>query len=230
MKRSQINRCIQEFLDFAGRQQFCFPAWARRTPQEWSRTGREADEIRRCGLGWDVTDFGSGDFAKVGLTLFTLRNGQPGTAGPEAKDYCEKVMMVREDQLTPYHFHFSKMEDIINRGGGRLVIKLYQATPEEELDQSARVSVQVDGIRRTFPAGGELLLAPGESVSLVPRLYHCFLGLTGGGPVLVGEVSRVNDDTRDNRFLQPLPRFPRIEEDEPARFVLCNEYPPPPAQ
>ena len=34
----------------------------------------------------------------------------------------------------------------------------------------------------------------------------------------------VNDDTRDNRFLEPLGRFPAIEEDEEPLYLLCNEY------
>jgi D-lyxose ketol-isomerase len=226
MKRSRINTIIQEFLSFAEAQHFFFPAWARYTPQQWADVGPEADEIRRNQLGWDVTDFGGGRFAKAGLALFTLRNGQPGRQEADAKDYCEKVMMVREGQLTPYHFHFSKMEDIINRGGGRLVIKLYNASEDERLDEQSHVSVQVDGVTRTFPPGGELVLVAGESVALPPRLYHAFWGQAGLGTVLVGEVSRVNDDTRDNRFLEALPRFPAIDEDEPARFYLCNEYPP----
>ena len=95
MKRSEINRCIQEFLEFADARQFFLPPWARHTPEQWSHVGPEADEIRRAGLGWDVTDFGSGQFRKIGLTLFTLRNGLPGEGqAPAAKDYCEKVMMV----------------------------------------------------------------------------------------------------------------------------------------
>jgi len=230
MKRSEINVCLREFLEFSAAQRFCLPPWARWTPEQWSKLGPEADEIRRAGLGWDVTDFGSGRFDKMGLTLFTLRNGlpnqSPGPAEAGQKDFCEKVMMVRPEQVTPMHFHFSKMEDIINRGGGDLVIKLHHSTDDEQLDRDRKVTVQVDGITRTLPPGGELILAPGESVTLVPYLYHEFWARAGGGPALVGEVSRVNDDTRDNRFLRPLPRFPAIEEDEPPQFVLCNEYPP----
>ena len=102
MKRSEINSHIQEFLDFAEAQRFFFPPWALYTPEQWSRIGPEADEIRRARLGWDVTDFGSGQFHSIGLTLFTLRNGLPGESGdPAAKDYCEKIMMVREQQVTP---------------------------------------------------------------------------------------------------------------------------------
>ncbi len=229
MKRSEIDACIGQFRDFARLRGFFLPPWADYTPAQWAAVGPEGDEVRRCGLGWDVTDFGSGQFLRTGLTLFTLRNGLPGDTDPAAKDYCEKLMMVHPEQLTPYHFHFAKMEDIINRGGGRLVIQLYNATKDETLDRKARVRVQVDGMTRTLPPGGQLALSPGESVALPPRLYHAFWGAAGEEPVLVGEVSRVNDDARDNRFLEPLPRFPDIEEDAPARFVLCNEYPPAPA-
>ena len=227
MKRSEIDAAIGQCIDFADRRNFPLPPWARRTPEEWARTGPEADEIRLAGLGWDVTDFGSGRFAETGLTMITLRNGLPGKSGPMDKDYCEKLMMVRAKQVTPYHFHFNKMEDIINRGGGRLVIRLYASTAEEAVDESAGISVQADGITRTFPAGGELVLSPGESVTLPPRLYHAFWGEPDGGPVLVGEVSRVNDDAGDNRFAESLPRFPEIDEDAPARYVLCTEYPAP---
>ena len=44
--------------------------------------------------------------------------------------------------------------------------------------------------------------------------------------MLVGEVSSVNDDNADNRFLHTLPRFPSIDEDEPPLRLLCTEYPP----
>ncbi len=39
-------------------------------------------------------------------------------------------MFVRENQLTPFHYHEQKTEDIINRGGkgaGRLAVQLYNA-------------------------------------------------------------------------------------------------------
>ena len=34
-----------------------------------------------------------------------------------------------------------------------------------------------------------------------------------------------NDDNTDNRFYEPLGRFPEIEEDEPPYRLLCTEYP-----
>ena len=57
-------------------------------------------------------------------------------------------------------------------------------------------------------------------------MYHTFYGEKGNGAVIVGEVSDVNDDVEDNCFLEPLGRFPTIEEDEKPIHLLCNEYPP----
>ena len=42
-------------------------------------------------------------------------------------------MMIREGQISPNHFHWNKIEDIINRGGGNVVFKLWNATPDEKL-------------------------------------------------------------------------------------------------
>ncbi|MFP4105911.1 MAG: D-lyxose/D-mannose family sugar isomerase [Phycisphaerae bacterium] len=227
MKRSEINQYLQQAYDFCGQQNFHLPEWATWSPQEWEQVGEEADEIRECGLGWDVTDFCTDRFSECGLTAFTIRNGVLSDS-PDAmlKDYCEKVMIVRESQLTPTHFHWSKMEDIINRGGGNLVIELWNADPDtEQLDEVNEVNVSVDGVRKDIPAGGKLILAPGQSVTLPPYMYHNFYGEQGKGTVLVGEVSRVNDDENDNRFLEPLGRFPGIEEDEEPKWLLCTEYP-----
>jgi D-lyxose ketol-isomerase len=57
-------------------------------------------------------------------------------------------------------------------------------------------------------------------------MYHSFWGQRGTGQVMVGEVSAVNDDQSDNRFLEELGRFPEIEEDEAPAYLLCSEYPP----
>ena len=117
------------------------------------------------------------------------------------------------------------MEDIINRGGGILTVELAWATPDESaLDETRPVEVYCDGVRRIVPARGYVDLAPGESITLPPLLYHKFYGAPGGGNVLVGEVSLKNDDMTDNRFLEEMGRFPAIEEDEPAYRLLCSEY------
>ncbi len=101
-------------------------------------------------------------------------------------------------------------------------MQLYNASPAEQLAKTP-VTVSLDGVRKTVKAGGIVRLKPGESVFLPSRLYHKFWG--ENGKVLLGEVSKVNDDTRDNRFHEPIGRFPEIEEDEPARYLLFSEYP-----
>ena len=67
------------------------------------------------------------------------------------------------------------------------------------------------------------MLSPGESITLPPRLYHKFWGAEAR--VLVGEVSLVNDDQNDNRFYEPIGRFPAIEEDEEPLHLLVTDYP-----
>jgi hypothetical protein len=156
------------------------------------------------------------------LFLFTLRNGRPeNLRRGQGKIYAEKIMIVGVDQITPMHFHWSKSEDIINRGGGELAIRLYNASEDEGLADT-EVTVSLDGVRRTVEAGSTLVLSHGESITLPPYLYHSFWGI--GQPVLVGEVSAVNDDQADNRFHQPVGRFPEIEEDEPPLYLLVGDY------
>lgn len=222
MKRSEINAVLREAVAFFEKQKFHLPPWAFWSGDDWQNNHSYAGEVIENKLGWDLTDFGSGDFYKVGLILFTLRNGKPG--GSHGKDYAEKIMIVREEQFTTWHFHWHKMEDIINRGGGNLVMQVCNST-EDELLADTLVTVQVDGITRQFDARGKIILKPGESVTLPPNLYHQFYGEKGRGMVLVGEVSRVNDDEKDNRFLEPVSRFSQIEEDESPLYYLCNEYP-----
>jgi len=223
MQRSRVNTLLRDALERLAAHGFRLPPWATWTPAQWQAAGPACEAIRRCRLGWDLTDFGSGDFDRTGLLLFTLRNGLPGATGPLAKPYCEKVMLVREGQVTPMHFHWHKMEDIINRGGGELVIKLFPADPDDERKLgSGHLQVAVDGIARACPAGGTIRLHPGESVTLEPYQYHTFWA--EGAITVVGEVSSINDDAGDNNFIDGCGRFPAIEEDEPAAFCLCNEY------
>jgi D-lyxose ketol-isomerase len=224
MKRSEINAIMHRADDFLRQQNFHLPSFAYWTPEDWRHKGPEAREIVQNKLGWDITDFGKGDFPHLGLFLFTIRNGNPENwKSLRGKLYAEKVMLVEEKQVTPYHFHWSKMEDIINRGGGKLLIQLYNSTPAETLDELGEVLVSIDGVERKIPAGGVVTLSPGESISLPQYCYHQFWA--GEGRALVGEVSMVNDDNQDNRFLQPLPRFPPIEEDESPWHLLVNDYP-----
>ena len=181
-------------------------------------------------LGWDVTDFGQGRFEEMGRTLFTLRNGGIQGHGYE-KCYAEKVILDPPNQKPPLHYHRSKMEDIIVRGGGNILVKLFKATPEGQ-PADEKFTVQVDGQTRQLNSGAILRLAPGESLCIPPRLIHQFWGeegtgirIAGVGYTVSGEVSSICDDWNDNFFLEPADRFPPIEEDEPRRYYLCHEYP-----
>lgn len=223
MKRSQINAILRDALDFLREQRFALPDFCNWSVDDWKAKGGEADEIRENALGWDITDFGQGDYSKIGLLLITLRNGNVKQPDRYPKPYAEKIMIVRENQVTPMHFHWKKMEDIINRGGGNLMIKLFNSTPSEALSLTD-VCVVTDGVRMTVPAGYELRLQPGQSVTLTPGMYHRFWGEAGTGTVLVGEVSMCNDDERDNRFFDAIGRFPVIEEDAAPFRLLCSEY------
>ena len=225
MKRSEINKLLDEACDFFSSCHFRLPPFAFWTPDEWKNIGPEANEIRDNELGWDVTDYGLDKFYQYGLLLFTIRNGNHARQDAYPKGYAEKIMMVREEQVTPYHFHWNKREDIINRGGGNLVIDLYHADEHDKFSDR-EFSVSVDGVRRAVTPGDRVILSPGESICLEPYVYHTFYGEKGSGSVMVGEVSDVNDDKSDNRFYDQFPRFPEIVEDEAPHYYLCTEYPP----
>ncbi|MEG1012578.1 MAG: D-lyxose/D-mannose family sugar isomerase [Ruthenibacterium sp.] len=224
MKRSEINCIIKDAKKFMEEFHFCLPPFADWTPEDWKAKGTECDEIRDNMLGWDITDYGLGHFATTGLVLITLRNGNQNNA-KYTKPYAEKLLISAEGQVCPMHFHWKKMEDIINRGGGIMMMQLYNSTSSGQLDTLSDVSVVSDGVRLTIPAGTVLELAPGQSVTLTHGLYHAFWGKKGSGPVLIGEVSQCNDDNTDNRFYEPMGRFPDIEEDAAPFRLLCTEYP-----
>ena len=224
MKRSEINGYIKEAKELFETISFKLPPFAFWSPEEWSGKGHEADEIRDNMLGWDITDYGEGVYEKTGLMLFTIRNGNYARRESYPKGYAEKIMVIKENQVCPMHFHWNKREDIINRGGGNLVLELYLADKHDQLSGEG-FTVSVDGVRRQCMAGEKVILTPGESICLEPSIYHRFYGEPGKGTVIVGEVSDVNDDENDNRFLVELKRFPRIIEDEEVLHYLCTEYP-----
>lgn len=225
MKRSEINEALRELETMAARYRFALPPFCRITPEEWVQKGHDHDEIRDNMLGWDITDYGLGDFDKVGFSLITIRNGNLRRRNQYRKTYAEKLLYLKDGQYSPNHFHWSKMEDIINRGGGNLLIRVYNSLPNETVDRNGCVVLHLDGVETTVSAGTQITLTPGESISIQPYLYHDFEVEAGTGPVLIGEVSECNDDNSDNRFELPVGRFPAIEEDEPPYRLLCNEYP-----
>lgn len=223
MRRSQINTLIRDAIETCHAHGIRLPPFAYWSAADWATKGAECDEIRTCGLGWDVTDFGSGEFERIGLVALTLRNGHKGVAAYKPTIYCEKLLVVQEGQTTPMHCHLRKQEDIICRAGGNLVCRVYDRAADGGLS-IGDVTLSLDGVRRTVGRGHRFVLEPGQSIRLTPSVYHEFFAEHGHGTALVGEVSTVNDDVGDNVFLGGLPRFPAVEEDEPPAYLLCTEY------
>lgn len=221
MKRSRINEILREGDAFIRSFGYVMPPFAYLSPEALKQA--EHDQIKTRRMGWDITDYGAEKFDEMGLFLFTTRNGLNEDLGRKsAMLYAEKIMISRENQLSPMHRHELKVEDIINRGGGKLVLELFTADDTGNIDRNAEVNVMVDGMTRKLDAGGLLKLDPGESVTLFPNTWHAFWG--EGGDVLIGEVSTVNDDLTDNIFEQPIGRFSNIEEDEAPLHLLVSDY------
>ena len=160
MKRSEVNQILKDAECFLKEKNFLLPPWAYWNLEDWNRNKENAQEVITNMLGWDITDFGSGNFNKRGLFLFTIRNGKLNV---DKKTYAEKVMIVEENQETPMHYHWNKMEDIINRGGGNLVIELYNTTSDNQLD-STDVTFKKDGVIGKVKAGGKVILTPGRAL------------------------------------------------------------------
>lgn len=223
MKRSTINTLVAQAGDMIARHGFVLPPFANWSPADFTAHRHSAAHLIDARCGWDVTDYGAGRFDEMGLVLFTLRNGVLAdlNAG-RGMCYAEKLLISRQDQLSPMHTHKIKAEDIINRGGGTLVVELFSSDAAGRLDPDAGGQVMCDGQWVTFNAGEKLRLAPGQSVTLRPGDWHAFWG--EGADVLIGEVSTVNDDETDNIFHEPIARFSQIVEDAAPARLLVSDY------
>ena len=223
MKRSEINNYLRWSVELLDKYQIKLPRFAYWSMDEWEDNKDKIDTLRTVMAGWDITDFGSNDFDHTGAVLYTVRNGNleyPGVGSP----YAEKYLLFKEGQYLPNHYHVSKTEDIINRGGGVMAMRFYNRLPDGTVDYESDVTYSSDGIFYTVKAGEEVLITPGNSVRITPYLYHLFGAKEGYGPLIAGEVSAVNDDKTDNYFAEPTARFADIVEDEPILYPLCNEY------
>ncbi len=221
MKRSEINQIKAEAQSFIKSFGAVLPPFADWSPDQMR--GSAATGIRERGLGWDITDYGQGKFDELGLFLFTLRNGNiDDLSAGRGMLYAEKLLISRDKQLSPMHRHILKAEDIINRGGGDLVMEIYATDPEGGIDRDSPVIVPSDGCPVTIKPGELLRLKPGQSVTLMPGVWHAFWAEQGD--CLIGEVSTVNDDRTDNVFEDPIPRFATIEEDAAPEFLLVADY------
>ncbi len=223
MKRSRVNQLIRESDDFIKSFGFRLPPFAYWTPQQFVDRQADLSGIIDARLGWDITDYGKGEFATMGLMLFTTRNGSlENLKSGTGMCYAEKIMISRHNQVSPMHRHITKAEDIINRGGAKLAIKMFESDSNGELDENAPVVLTSDGEPMQLSPGEVVHLEPGQSVTLLPGNWHEFWG--EGGDVLIGEVSTVNDDLIDNVFQQPIGRFSDIEEDEEPIHLLVSDY------
>lgn len=223
MKRSRINDIMAQADDMIRAHGFTLPPWAYWSPDQFKANAADAQGVIAARNGWDITDYGAGRYDEMGLFLFTLRNGRlADLQRGGGMCYAEKLLISKQDQLSPMHTHVLKAEDIINRGGATLVIELFGSDADGAFDETAGGTVFCDGIRRDFGPGDKLKLAPGESVTLMPGDWHAFWG--EGGDVLIGEVSTVNDDETDNIFREPIGRFANIEEDVAPTHLLVSDY------
>lgn len=223
MKRSRINEIMAAADDMIRQYGFVLPPFAYWTPEIFKARAREVRHLIDVRCGWDITDYGAGRFDQMGLFLFTLRNGLlDDLKRGGGMCYAEKLLISRQDQLSPMHTHALKAEDIINRGGATLVVELYGSDDKGQFAEDKGGTVWLDGIRHDYSPGEKLSLKPGESVTLRPGDWHAFWG--EGGDVLIGEVSTVNDDETDNIFRDPIGRFAQIDEDEAPTHLLVSDY------
>jgi D-lyxose ketol-isomerase len=223
MKRSRINEIMAEAEAFMRGFGVTLPPFAHWSPATFRARAAEARHLIESRCGWDITDYGSGDFERTGLFLFTLRNGRlADLAAGRGMCYAEKLLISREGQLAPMHRHVLKAEDIINRGGATLVVEVFGSDDAGGFAPDRGTTLLCDGIARACAPGEKLRLGPGESVTLRPGDWHAFWA--EGGDVLIGEVSTVNDDEADNVFRDRVGRFAAVEEDAEPAHLLVSDY------
>jgi hypothetical protein len=221
MLRSEIDNTIDAARAFAAEAVFPLPEFASWSRAEWLDGLYRLRPTLERGLGWDVTDFGRGDFSRYGLCLCTIRNGRLADVDRNtAQTYAEKFMVVEVGQETPFHLHPRKTEDIINRGGGVLRVEVHPERDHQLGDGTT--TTLVDGIETNLVGGEQIVLRPGQSIQIPSGVFHRFWA--EDGRVLGGEVSAINDDDADNVFLEPFPRYASIDEDAAARYLLVGEY------
>jgi D-lyxose ketol-isomerase len=221
MLRSEIDAAIDAARELAEGAVFPLPRFAGWSRDEWLGQVENLRPTLERGLGWDVTDFGRGDFSRYGLCLCTIRNGRVSDVDRNrTQTYAEKFMVIEVGQETPFHLHPRKTEDIINRGGGVLRVEVHPADGHQ-LGEGVTTTL-VDGIETEIAAGEGILIRPGQSIQIPSGAFHRFWA--EDARVLGGEVSATNDDEHDNVFLEPFPRYASIDEDMPARYLLVGEY------
>lgn len=215
MNRSEINHYIETFAKFCKKNNYFLPVFD-------LKSKKVMKELIDRQLGWDITDFGSGQFEKIGLSLFTIRNGNPKEKN--TIPYCEKIMFSLPGQKTPCHYHKKKTEDIFVRAGNNLIIRIW---PSKFLEKKNGIKLKVlfnGSENKEIISGRKISLKPGETVTLTSVHAHEFYADPQGFGTLIGEVSTYNDDQGDNYFIDKVARFPEIKEDEKIKHYLVGDY------
>lgn len=234
MKRSEINAAIERAIGNAKKFGVALPKWADWHPQQFDSS---ADGIRHQKLGWKVVDFGVGDFPNCGLVIFALcspiadESGEPVTKPQTIADrdypvtgFSRKYLFVQAGQTEPHHFHRQKArKEVTVIAGASVRFELAWADGDTLLSDKD-VDVQVDGIWHHLPAGGSIVVAPGETITLPGELSHIISVPEGGQDTIMLETSTANNDSNDNIFPFMTPTSVPVEEDAKVRYQLLDEH------
>lgn len=224
MKRSHTNQALKELEDMCEKNCGYLPPFCHFTPEQRQSIDHDYDKVRNCMLDWDITDYGVGDSDILAFSLITLRNENRAMVDNYSKVYVEKLLYLKEGQYASNHFQWYKTEDIINRVGGNVLIRIRSSLSNEENDYEPDAAVYTASRINSASVGTQICLTPGERIHVQQYLYHAFSEEKKTGSVLLGKVSMDNDDT-GNRCNPTVGRFPKIRDYEPQYRLLCNEFP-----
>lgn len=234
MKRSEIDGAIARAIGNAAKFGVALPKWAGWKPSEFDAS---ADGIRHQKLGWKVVDFGVGKFQNCGLVILALCSPitddsgapvtKPHTAGTReypVTGFSRKYLFVQAGQTEPHHFHRQKArKEVTVVAGAAVRFELAWADGDTALSDRD-VDVQIDGIWHHLPAGGSIVVAPGETITLPGELSHIISVPEGGEDTIMLETSTANNDSNDNIFPFMTPTSVPVEEDAAARYQLLDEH------
>ena len=212
MLRSEINALIRDAEGYFKAERFRLPPFAFWTPDDWAKPDGDISEIVDCGLGWDITDFGLGEYHT--LRPPPLHDEKRPTREPEGghrEDLLREGDHPRPRPALPGPPPLDQGRGHHRAGGRHDGRRGAQRDAEDgSFKADTQVSLSLDGVRRKVrvlaPPSSS---TPGESVTLEPGCYH--LGdrrLRPSGWDIHGEVSVVNGDVNHNRCGQPVGRFP----------------------
>ena len=75
MKRSEINKSIVWAENLLEANNIRLPDLAYMAPEAIQEVSSMLETVKSVMLGWDITDFGTGNFERTGAVLYTVRNG-----------------------------------------------------------------------------------------------------------------------------------------------------------